>query len=165
CYRGNGGPAVQSDKRMHYLDTRLKRLAFSSASICALALLLSGCATPKETPPPPTTALKNLHPGAERAEVVDRFGSPLETRSNRDGTATDVFSFVEGAPVKNPLPQVKPTPKSGGPEVSASMAQTGPMNDSFFKGDTLLVEVTYDQKNTITDTHLMARTSNKLPLN
>lgn len=130
-----------------------------------LSVLLSGCAS-RTASPPATTTLSDLHPGADRTEVINRFGPPVSTRTDGDGTATDVYKFVQGAPAKDTSPAdtaaVEATAHSG-PSVTAAMAQTGPITDPLFKGDTLTVEVTYDRQDTVEDTSLLAVTPEKTP--
>jgi hypothetical protein len=128
-----------------------------------LAALLSGCAA-RTAAPPPTTTLNDLHPGAERTEVINRFGPPVSTRTDGDGTATDVYKFVQGGEAHDTSPAdtaaVEATAQSG-PSVTAAMAQTGPITDPLFKGDTLTVQVTYDEDDTVEDTALLNVTPEK----
>jgi hypothetical protein len=134
--------------------------------IAGLSLaFLFGC-TAKTASPPATTILNDLHPGADRAEVSARFGPPETSGTDPSGNTMEVFTFVEGDPVINPSPEDTATLEAAvipGTEVSATMAQTGPITDTLFQGDTLTVQVNYDENDAVENTLLLEVTPEKTP--
>jgi hypothetical protein len=149
---------------MRFFTARSLGFALSPL-VTGLVLLLTGCAT-KTTPPPQTTTLNDLYPGADRDEVVARFGQPESSVPGPNGSSVETFKFVEGDPVVNP--STKDSAKLDAAiipssEVTSSMAQTGQLPSSMLEGDTLTVQVNYDKNDTVENIHLIVVTPEKAP--
>lgn len=130
-----------------------------------LLLLFAGCAA-DTTLPPKTTTLTDLHPGADRTEVVARFGDPVSSKTDPNGKSVEVFKFVEGGPIMHPSPEdgaVLDAAATREKTASATIPQTGTINENTFKGDTLTVQVKYNEDNTVEDTALLQVTPDGKP--
>jgi hypothetical protein len=142
----------------------MQKIAHRSLVIIAIfsalfvALFLEGCATrEKNSVPSALTELKDLHAGVEHGDVHARFGDPISAGTNKDGAPVEVFEFVESAPSKNATlvsEEIREANDNSKPDVTVSMAQTGPITDEL-TGDLLTVQVSYDEQGMIDDTRLL----------
>lgn len=117
-----------------------------------LALVWGGCASPSQVT---KKDMSVLMPGVERAVVIDEFGAPVSTTTNRAGNTVDVFTFVQGTAPSNKPPRPLEPEQAEAAEMLLLLEKMGQSPMVYFNGKRLTVQVNYDRALRVEDTVML----------
>jgi hypothetical protein len=98
----------------------------------------------------------SLKPGVARLEVLDEFGPPLSTTTNKAGNTVDIFRFVQGSRPSNKAPRPIEPEEADAQMLKVLLEKTGASPEAMLDGQTLTLQVNYDPTGRVEDTFLLS---------
>ncbi len=115
--------------------------------------MLSGCASTTKSADRRDVSV--IRTGVARAEILKELGTPVSSTKSKDGNQVDIFTFVQGVKPAGQTPRPIEPEEADAQMMKIMLKKTGFSPDAMFDGQTLTVQVNYDQDDRVADTFLL----------